>query len=43
MVECDYNTIIDNNTHLVPRIVKQPNQIKSAKLDVKQIEFIIIQ
>ncbi|WP_347922128.1 YbbR-like domain-containing protein [Pontimicrobium sp. SW4] len=42
LVQCDFNTIKENNTHLVPSIVNQPNKIKSAKLNVKQIEFIIV-
>jgi len=42
LVQCDFNTITDNSTYLVPSIVKRPDNIKSAKLNVKQIEFIII-
>ena len=42
LVQSDFSTIKDNNTHLVPSIVKQPDNIKYAKLNVKQIEFIIV-
>jgi hypothetical protein len=42
LVQCDFNDIKDNNTYLVPSITKQPDIIKSAKLNVKQIEFIIV-
>ncbi|TJY36074.1 CdaR family protein [Pontimicrobium aquaticum] len=41
IVQCDFNTI-KNNTHLIPEIIKQPDNIKYAKLNVKQIEFVII-
>lgn len=41
IVQCDFNTI-KSNTYLIPKIVKQPNNIKYAKLNVKQIEFVII-
>lgn len=41
IVQCDFNAIKDN-THLVPKIVKQPSNIKYAKLNVKQVEFIIV-
>lgn len=42
IVQCDFNTIKNNSTYLIPSIVKQPEKIKSAKLNVKQIEFVII-
>lgn len=41
IVQCDFNKI-NANKHLTPEIVKQPDNIKYAKLNVKQIEFIII-
>jgi len=40
IVQCDYNSIKDNS-YLVPRIVNEPDNIKYAKLNVKQIEFIL--
>ena len=41
IVQCDYKQI-NVNKHLVPEIVKQPDNIKYAKMNVKQIEFIIV-
>mgnify|MGYP000530706432 CR=1 FL=1 len=42
LVQCDFKDIKENSTYLIPRIAKQPETIKSAKLNVKQIEFIIV-
>lgn len=43
IVECDYNTLISGNTFMVPKIVKYPNYVKSVKLNVKQVEFVLTQ
>lgn len=42
IVECDYNSLNQANTFLIPQIVQKPSQVKSAKLDVKRVEFILI-
>lgn len=40
-VECDYQKQIENQSYLVPEIVKMPEHIKSAKIKQQNIEFII--
>jgi hypothetical protein len=43
-VECDFNEVIgSNNTFFTPKLVKQPVNIKSAKIKQNKIEFILIQ
>ncbi len=42
IVECDYNEALQsNNSFLIPRIMQQPEHVKSARLNIKRIEFII--
>ncbi len=42
IVECDYNEAIrENVSYLIPKITLKPDQVKSARLNLKRIEFII--
>ena len=43
IVECDYSLLNNETTFLSPKIVKQPDFVKSVRLNVKQIEFILTQ
>ena len=43
IVECDYNTLISGNNYMVPKIVKYPDYVKSVKLNIRQVEFIVSQ
>jgi len=43
IVECDYNLINDQDNYLTPKIVQQPNLVKNARLNIKHIEFIVLQ
>lgn len=43
IVECDYSLLNNETTFLSPRIVKQPDFVKSVRLNVKQVEFILTQ
>ncbi|TXE12110.1 YbbR-like domain-containing protein [Seonamhaeicola algicola] len=40
-VVCNYAKITENQSVLVPELVRVPNTVKSAKINNKQIEFII--
>ncbi|PNW25849.1 CdaR family protein [Formosa algae] len=40
-VECDYEKHVDNQSYLVPELVKQPKNVKSAKIIQQKIEYII--
>jgi len=40
-VECDYTTLDRNSEYLRPKITKQPRTIKSARLAIDKIEYII--
>jgi len=43
IVECDYQEAIDENTtFLTPKITLKPEKVKSARLNIKRIEFFII-
>lgn len=43
IVECDYSLLKDETTFLSPRVIKQPDFVKSVRLNVKQVEFILTQ
>jgi len=43
IVECDYNDLNDVETHLIPKIVQQPETVSNVRLNEKRIEFILIQ
>ena len=43
IIECDYNSLTDNDLYLIPKIVKQPDFVKNARLNVNRIEFILVQ
>jgi YbbR domain-containing protein len=40
-VECDFNLLTTDNNYLNPVLVKQPLNVKTAKLKITQLEFII--
>ena len=40
-VECDFNSLSTDNNYLTPVLVKQPINIKTAKLKVTQLEYVI--
>ncbi|MGJ5642081.1 YbbR-like domain-containing protein [Formosa sp. S-31] len=40
-VECDYNKHKENQSYMVPEIVKAPENIKGSKIKQQKIEFII--
>lgn len=40
-VVCDYEKHVENQSYLVPEIIKAPEQIKSAKTKQQKVEFII--
>ena len=40
-VECDFNILTADNNYLNPVLVKQPLNVKTAKLKITQLEFII--
>lgn len=42
-IECDFNELIANGTYLVPKITQQSSRVKNVKLNVKRVEFILIQ
>ena len=43
-VECDFNEVLGTtNTFFTPKLVKQPSNIKSAKIKQNKIEYILIQ
>ena len=43
-IECDYNDISNTEkTFLIPKLVKVPELVKSARLKQKKVEFILIQ
>lgn len=41
IVACDYSKREVGKTYLVPELVQEPKQIKTAKLSIKKVEFII--
>ena len=43
IVACDYNSLEPGSTYMVPKILKYPDHVKSVKLNVKQVEFILSQ
>ncbi len=43
IVECDYNTLNVQDSYLIPKIVQQPDLVKNSKLQVKRIEYIIVE
>ncbi|RLD30212.1 MAG: YbbR-like domain-containing protein [Bacteroidetes bacterium] len=43
IVECDYNKLNVQDTYLIPKIVKQPNNVKNVRLNENRIEFILTQ
>jgi hypothetical protein len=43
IVECDYSLLTDETTFLSPKVVKQPAFVKSVRLNIKQVEFILTQ
>ncbi|QDO95594.1 YbbR-like domain-containing protein [Formosa sediminum] len=40
-VECDYSERVANQSFLVPKLVKQPEKVKSAKIIHPKVEYII--
>lgn len=40
-IECDFNEIRNNQSYLLPKIVKVPAEVRNVKINLKQIEFII--
>ena len=40
MVECDYSEVLDNQTYLVPKVVKKPEHVKRSSIKQKRIDFI---
>ena len=43
IVECDFNDLQDDGSYLIPEIKRVPEAVKSARLDVKRVEFILVQ
>lgn len=43
VVECDFKELNTKSTYLTPKIMRQPDKVKNVKLNVKRIEFILIQ
>lgn len=41
-VRCDFNKVIENQSVLIPELVKVPDNVKHIKLHQKHIEFIIL-
>lgn len=41
-VSCDFNNVSENQSILIPKLVKIPENVKHVKLNQQQIEFIII-
>ena len=42
IVECDYSEAIESEaSYLTPRITQKPDRVKSARLNIKRIEFIV--
>lgn len=42
IVECNYEEALnDDSSFLIPRIIQSPDQVKSARLNLKRIEFFI--
>ncbi|WP_239000293.1 CdaR family protein [Hyunsoonleella ulvae] len=41
-VSCDFNNVSENQSILIPKLVKIPEKVKHVKLNQQQIEFIII-
>ncbi|MFK7833919.1 MAG: CdaR family protein [Winogradskyella sp.] len=39
-VECDYDTLKENQTYLVPKVVKKPEVVKYTNVKQKKIDFI---
>lgn len=42
IVKCDYNKVTNNQSFLIPQLVKFPKQVKHVKVSQKRIEFIIL-
>ncbi len=42
-IECDFNELKPNVTYLTPKITEKPNRVKNVKLNVKRLEFILVQ
>jgi len=43
IVECDYNAQNNQSTYLIPKIVQQPGLVKNVRLNVKRVEYIIVE
>ena len=41
-VECDFSQLTDDNSKLIPKIIKQPDSVRNLRLGTKSIEFIIL-
>ncbi|WP_223033257.1 CdaR family protein [Hanstruepera marina] len=41
IVECDFSEVDNNQSYLLPKIVKKPEGVRNLKVNLKQIEFII--
>jgi len=41
-IECDFNQLTDENSKLIPKIIKQPDSVRNVRLATKSIEFIIL-
>jgi hypothetical protein len=41
IVECDYKNLVEGSTHLEPKLMKSPKNVKNVRLNQKRIEFII--
>ena len=42
VVQCDYKKV-KNNSFLIPELIQQPKNVKNARVEEQQIEFIITQ
>ena len=43
IVECDFSSLNVQDTYLIPKVVQQPQLVKNARLNIKRIEFILIE
>lgn len=41
-IECDFSQLTEDNSKLIPKIIKQPDSVRNVKLGTKSIEFIIL-
>ncbi len=42
-IECDYSDLKENATYLIPKITEFPSRVKHIKMNVKRVEFILVQ